>query len=202
MKKTSWLLLISIFAICLLAAYGGTLGQSGSKTMIRFLALGGFFLLCISLMLGPLAVLLPRIFADLLESRRAIGISAAIFIALHFMLAMMLYFGWNFDNVLGNFSLLIVVPAMIFLIPLTFTSSDWAIKKMGMKNWKLLQYLAYPLFILAFAHFLLEASGPAFLPPPFPAYNIAEAKMVGLGIITIILQIAGFATRRKRASKK
>lgn len=200
MKKTSWLLLITIFALALLAAYNGTLEQNGARTAIRFLALGGFFLLCLSLIMGPLAVLWPKMFIELIESRRAVGIGAFIFLSLHFILAFSLYFGWNFGFVTSDFALVLATPGMLILFALTITSCDWAIQKLGMKNWKRVQYFIYLLFAISFAHFLLKASGPAFLPAPFPAWNLAEATMVLLGIMAIILQIAGFLERQKRAS--
>ncbi|MFA5108748.1 MAG: ferric reductase-like transmembrane domain-containing protein [Candidatus Micrarchaeia archaeon] len=198
MQKTSWLMFIIVCALALLGAYQALIDQSAQRAVIRYMALSGFFLLCMTLIIGPLAVLFPQRFDAWVEPRRAVGLAAFVFIVLHLSLVMSLYFGWNFARVIANTGLAVATPAVIILFALTATSSDWAIKKIGFGKWKIIQEFNYAVFILVFAHFLIKASGPSVLPAGFPKWDWAELAMIGFGVATVVLQIAGFYARISR----
>ncbi len=88
MNKTDELFLAIIIVLAALAGYEALFPPPASTALIRFLALGGFFLVCAALSIGPLAVLSPKTFAAMMEPRRAVGIASFAFVLLHFLLVL------------------------------------------------------------------------------------------------------------------
>ncbi len=199
MQKPSFLFLLIAIGIALLAAYQPFIpALMPVSLIIRFLGMASFFLLCISLMIGPLAVLKPQTFAPLIESRRAVGITSFVFLFLHYMLVLALYFNFDFNALLAQFPLALAMPALWIMLIITLVSSDWATNKLGMGKWKTIQRFAYVAFLLGFAHFLLVSNGLYSRDGNAITVNFAEIALVALGTITVILQIVGFLTFRKR----
>lgn len=198
MQKPSFLFLLLAIGIALLGAYQATTDASAQTAIIRFLALSAFFLLSVSLMIGPLAVLRPHAFAPLIEPRRSIGLAAFAFAALHAILVMALYFGWDFAGAFSYQPNLVALPAILMLSALALTSCDYAVQKLGMGKWKTLQYFAYPAFVLTLAHFILKSNGLAAKQGVAAGSNLAEASLILLAGATLALQFAGFYVRCRR----
>lgn len=196
MNKVSALFLILLGAIALLAAYQAIFPVSSATAIIRFLGLAAFFLLCISTMIGPLAVLWPKAYVQLIEPRRAVGISVFVFALAHYLLVAALYFNFNFPLLTSFLPNQLGLMAFAILIALAATANDWAVKNLGSQNWKRLQQLVYLAFLLIFAHFLLIAQGTAELTGS--GYDLAQLALIALGIITIALQLAGAYVRISR----
>ena len=198
MQKQSFLSLLLLLGVALLAAYQGFSDVQAQMAIIRALALSAFFLLCVALMIGPLAVLRPQTFAPIIESRRSVGLAAFFLGALHVILVLALYFGWDFSMALSFQPNLLALPAFVILFALALTSCDFAVQKLGMAKWKMLQYFAYPAFVLLLAHFLLKSNGLFAKPGVASGLNLSEAALVLLAIAAIALQVAGFWVRLKR----
>ena len=198
MNRTSELYLAIVVAIALLAAYHATLGLQGAVAMVRFLGLTAFVLLCAALIIGPLAVLWPAQFAVLIEPRRAVGVSAFVFMLLHYLLVISLYFKFNFAMVLNNFPLAIQIPSMVIFLAMALTSTNWAVKTLGVAKWKTLHRFVYLGFALTLAHFLLKSNGLPFISQKAAGLNYAEVAVLLLGLATIGLQVAGFLAKSKR----
>ena len=185
----------------MLAANQAFSALPAQRAVVQFLGLSSFFLLCVSLIVGPLAVLKPAMFAQLIEPRKAVGIAAFVFTALHALFVLSLYFKWDLASVFAFFPLVIALPAFVILLALALTSSDWATKKLGMANWKLLHRFVYIAFALSMWHFVLQANG-LFSNPLIPGMvafsNLAEIALLLLGLATIALQAAGFYVYGKR----
>ncbi|MBM3229013.1 hypothetical protein FJZ26_01150, partial [Candidatus Parvarchaeota archaeon] len=164
---------------------------------VRFLGLGAFFLICVSLVIGPLAVLWPSAFGSIVESRRAVGISAFVFAALHSFIVLSFGLNWNFEVILSFFSFQLALPALVILLALALTSSDWVVRKLGFAKWQALHRLVYLAFVLLLGHFLIQATYGG------KQLNLAEMALVMLGALTVLLQVAGFvAFRRKKEAGK
>ena len=204
MHKQSFLFLLLLLGVALLGAYHALSGDSATVLAVRFLALSAFFLLCVSLMIGPLAVFWPHQFASLIEPRRAIGLAAFLFGALHILLTMSLYFNWNIGAAVSFLPNSIAAPAAVILLAVALTSCDFAVSRLGMAKWKSIQRLVYAAFVLLLAHFLLKSNGLFAKGDKIVPLNLAEAALLLLAAITIVLQIAGFYTRttRKADAKK
>ncbi len=199
-QKSSFLFLLILIGVALIGAYDAFFPLPASLIFIRFFALSALFLICVSLIIGPLAVIDIK-YASLIEPRRAVGITAFVFAAIHALLALDFTFGWNIGVALGFFPIMITIPAIIILLAMTLTSSDWAVKKMGMGKWKTLHYFIYPAFALLVAHFVLKSNGLLAKTKAGTFVNLAEAGVLILCAITVALQIYGFYLKRKRMMK-
>jgi len=202
MQKSSMLFLAILAGLALLGAYQAFVPAPFPATAaIRFLGLGAFFLLCVSLIIGPLAVLRPSQFASLVEPRRAIGLAAFAFLLLHYLLVASLYFKFDFSKIIALPPLAIALPALALFFIVALTSFDWAVSKLGMNRWKAIQRLTYIAFVLVFAHFILKANGLLSQDGKPLQPNLAEIALVFLGAATILLQVFAFFEYRKRKQK-
>jgi len=201
MIKASFLFLLLICAIALLGTYNALFPVPASTAFIRFFGLSAFLLLCISLMLGPLMVLWPSAFGALMEPRRAIGIASFVFVLLHLFVLVVERLGFDILAILGFSNIWISLSATIILLVLAITSSDFVVRTMGAGFWKNVQRLNYLAFVLSFVHFALNSNGIFINVRGKTFVNLAEVALVLLGIITVLLQLAGFILREKRKSE-
>ncbi len=196
MDKGSFLWMVMVAALAALAAYNALFDVPPSTAVARFLGLGGFLLLCASLMIGPLAIIAPKEFAILLAHRRAVGIASFAFVLGHFAISFLITYGGQLQSVLAIESGIYALLALVIFVVLAATSMDWAVK--NVPNWKNVQRLAYVAFIFAFYHFVMQANGLFTKVGRQTFVNISEIAMVGLGIATVALQAYGFYIVRKR----
>ncbi|WP_208996135.1 sulfite oxidase heme-binding subunit YedZ [Pseudovibrio ascidiaceicola] len=113
--------------------------------------------LVISLMITPLMFLTngQRWVRWLMARRRYIGVAAACYTALH--IAIYLLDKGSLGPILEDLVKIGIWTgwlASLIFIPLTVTSNDWSIARLG-SNWKGLQKLAYAAALLVFAHWVL-----------------------------------------------
>lgn len=200
MQKTSFLFLLILTGVALIGAYQALFPLPAGIVFERFFALSALFIICVSLMIGPLAIIDIK-YAPLIEPRRAVGISAFVFVAAHIILALDFMFSWNISAVLGYFPTQISIPAAVILLAMVLTSSDWAVRNMGMVSWKRLQIFIYPAFLLILAHFVLQSNGLFIKTQAGTFVNLAEVGVLALSFVTIGMQLCGFYLRRKRAAK-
>ena len=196
MQKGSFLFLLILCAVALLGLYHAASPLPGHIIFTRFFALSAYFLLCMSLVIGPLIILRPAVFGQLAEPRRAIGIACFVFVLLHILVLLALRYNWGIRQIL-NGDPLVSIPAALLLLALTLTSSDYAVKKLGPSLWKNVQRFNYLAFILVSVHFITKATGLPFISSG-KSLNLAESALLILGLMTVGLQIAGFIARRKR----
>jgi len=134
MKASSILSLGILICLILIGNYYTGIGSGFNSWIIRFSGIFAFFLLSLSLVIGPLAVFDFGRFGSLIKSRRYVGIASFVFLAVHFFFVMDAYFGWEFATVISNFDLLSGFIATVICVPLFLTSCDYAIKLFGMKT--------------------------------------------------------------------
>ena len=197
MQKSSMIFFLLLAALALLGAYYATIDAEQSQLLVRFLGAAAFLLLCVSLMIGPLFVFRPREFAQLVEPRRAVGLSAFVFVMMHGILVTALYFNWDVQAMLSFQPLQFGIAAALIILAIAAVSNDFALAKLG-KWWKKIQQLNYVAFSLALLHFFF-VSGLAGGPKPPSA---AIYFLLGMGILTIVMQVAGFLMRRNRDAPK
>jgi len=195
MKKTSFFLLLIVIAFALVSSYYATLNGSGASLFTRMLGMSAFMLLILSLIIGPLNLVWPHI-AELIETRRAVGLASFVFVLAHLLLVMMSYFSWDISRLISSPAPIFGTLATLVFIPLAITSSDYALRKLGIW-WKRIQRFNYLAFVFVLGHFLIQgkflggARGP----------NEMEWLFLGLAIVAIILQIRGFMIIRGRMQK-
>ncbi len=118
-------------------------------------------LLVLSLACTPIRILFR--FRPILRVRRALGLYAVMYIALHFLV----FVGWDYGfdlDLLGpaifeQRFVLAGLAAFLLLLPLAITSTKNWQKRLG-KNWKRLQRLVYLANGLAILHFLWLVKDP------------------------------------------
>jgi methionine sulfoxide reductase heme-binding subunit len=149
-----WLLIVPAFT-----------DQLGANPIERLLHISGeiaIWTLGAVLSLTPLRVLFPRsaIVNALNRHRRWIGVSACIYGLLHFS-CHVLYEG-DWDDLLQSFSKPFIwfgFAGLSILVLLALTSNNWAVRKLGGKNWKLLHRLAYVAAIVLLYHQSIAGKG-------------------------------------------
>lgn len=125
-------------------------------------------LLCISLMIGPIATLWKPI-SRFITWRREIGIWFGILALIHALLILNGWVRWDVMRFLGyeyipqldrqarlepgfGLSNLVGLFALLWALLLTVTSTNWAIKQLGSSAWKWLHSGAYVIFYLVSLH--------------------------------------------------
>jgi DMSO/TMAO reductase YedYZ heme-binding membrane subunit len=198
MHRQSMMFLLVLAALAALAVYEAMVPLPASTVFTRYLGIGSFFLLCVSLAIGPLSILSHKHFANLIEPRRAIGLAAFALVVGHVILAAGSEYGWQIGVMLSILPIQLSVPAAFLMMMLALTSSDYAVKTLGPALWKRVQMLNYVVFPLAFGHFLLSATGLFVQTAGGLFVNLAELSALIMGIAVVILQAWGFAARRRR----
>jgi sulfoxide reductase heme-binding subunit YedZ len=126
----------------------GTIAFATGKTTLR--------LLVITLAISPLRRIWPRL-SWLIKFRRLLGLFAFFYATLHMLTYVALYSGFNISRMLSDVAnrrfITAGAAAYLLLIPLAFTSTTWAIRKLGGKRWNRLHMLIYPAAILGVIHF-------------------------------------------------
>jgi methionine sulfoxide reductase heme-binding subunit len=121
-------------------------------------------LLILSLACTPISTYLG--WKDAVKLRRALGLYAFMYAAIHFILFVYVDFGLQFDLILREFVekryLWVGLPAFIILVALAATSFRWMMKRLG-KNWKRLHRLIYLGAILVVLHLAFVIKGDLFM---------------------------------------
>ncbi len=183
-----WFLII--IALTFLLINQAFIGLDSSIGIIRFFGLAGMLLISISLAIRPITLFFPK-WAELIEPRRAVGLSGFIFILAHAILVSAIYFGFDPNLMQGQINLMFGSIALVILIPVALSSTDVANRVLGNNKWKAIQRLTYIAFIFALIHFILTSM-------TLSSGNFASIFVLIIANITILLQIAGFVIKLKK----
>ena len=177
----------------------------GSLQIIRIEQAFGFIslgLLYCAVLISPLTKVFPHLPAKeaLIHARRAIGVSAFYFAALHMYLTFFKqlggFQGFPYLSPIYSTSVVLGFFALAVLCIMAATSLDVVVAKMGYKHWKLLHRLVYFASLAVLGHLLLIGphfdNGLTFL--GFLTYA-ATAFLVALEVLRIRL-----AVKNKKAS--
>ncbi|MBI3243893.1 MAG: sulfoxide reductase heme-binding subunit YedZ [Chloroflexi bacterium] len=112
-------------------------------------------LLVLSLACTPLNTVFG--FKEAIKVRRALGLYAFLYVALHFLTFIGLDYGFDlgliYEAIFEKRYALVGFAAFLILLPLAITSMQWWMKKLG-KNWKRLHRLVYVAGLLAVVHYV------------------------------------------------
>ncbi|OOY29925.1 protein-methionine-sulfoxide reductase heme-binding subunit MsrQ [Thioclava sp. F36-6] len=112
-------------------------------------------------LIGGLAITPARRFLgiNLIKYRRAIGLLAFFYVALHLIAWVVLDMGMLWAQAAADLIkrpyLLFGITAFVLLIPLAVTSNNASIRKLG-KNWRRVHMLVYPAVALGVIHYLWQ----------------------------------------------
>jgi sulfoxide reductase heme-binding subunit YedZ len=143
------------FAVLLVGFYTNNLTADPIREITLRTGKTALILLILSLAVTPLMIWLDWKF--LAPSRRPLGLYAFFYVCLHLFTFVYLDYGlqWAFivQGIVEKRFALVGFLAWLLMIPLAFTSTKWAQKKMG-RRWSQLHKLAYLIGILAIVHYV------------------------------------------------
>lgn len=133
----------------------GTLGPDPVKAIEHQTGLYALQLIIASLAVTPLRRFVGL---NLLKFRRAVGIMAFVYAALHLLTWVALDMAFHMSQALGDIVkrpyITLGMAAFLMLVPLVATSNDRALRKLGAARWRSLHRLAYPAALVAAVHFV------------------------------------------------
>ncbi len=140
-----------------LAATGG-LGVEPISALEQVLGETGLKMLIVGLMITPL-----RQFAgiNLIRVRRAIGLTAFLYITAHLTVWLVLdlqSFGRIWEDILKRPFITIGMVGFTLMIPLAVTSNNWFVRRLG-PMWRRLHKLVYLIALLGSVHFVMLRKG-------------------------------------------
>lgn len=153
-----------VFGICLLpliwlsyALLTDQLGANPIEAITRETGVWALRFIIVTLLISPLRKLTGR--NEFIRFRRMLGLFAFFYASVH----MLLYLGLDqfFDvqeiwlDIIKRPFITIGFISFILLIPLTITSTDKMIKRLGGRRWKKLHYLIYLIVVLSCLHFYM-----------------------------------------------
>ena len=164
--------------------YAGIMNQLGAdpmRALEQTLGLWALRFLVAALAITPLRQLLG---INLLRYRRAIGLLAFYYAALHLITYLVLDQGLDFAAIWADIVkrpyITIGMATFIILVPLAATSNNASIRRMGGQAWARLHRLAYPAAIGAVLHFVLVVKA---WPPEPLVYAAIVAALLGYRLV-------------------
>ncbi len=167
LKILTWIACLSPFALLVYEAVTNTLGPDPTSTITLTTGYNALLMLILSLAISPLRNLSPRL-SWLIKFRRLLGLFAFFYASLHLATYIALYM--NFDlsvfktDITKRRFIIAGFAAWSLLVPLAATSTTWAIRKLGGKNWNRLHKLVYLAAICAIVHYWWQVK-PGVLSP-------------------------------------
>jgi methionine sulfoxide reductase heme-binding subunit len=177
MKRTTLIVLkVVVWVICLapVATLGTGLVQNSlgaDPTAAIAFSTGNetLWLLTATLAITPLRQLFPRL-SWLIKFRRLLGLFAFFYVTLHMLTWAALYSGFDvhamLDDVVKRRFITAGAAAWVLLAALAATSTNWAIRKMGGKNWNRLHKLVYVAAALGIIHYWWQVKTGVLTPLP------------------------------------
>jgi len=183
-----------------------------------------YVLLLVTLILGPLAKLVP-VTRSWVKWRRQIGIWFALTASLHGFLILDGWARWSLRRFLGyefipqlgrevrlepgfGMANIVGVTALVLALVLAATSSDFALRRLGRPAWSWLHRLAQTVLVLSLLHgayFLFIHYTPSFHKAPIPSLDWFRMPFLLAGLGVIALQATAFmnaAVRTEPAAAK
>ena len=143
------------FAWLFAQALGNNLGADPAKTLERELGLIALQLLVAGLCITPLR----WVGVNLIKFRRALGLLAFFYVAVHLLTWMVLDLGLRWGQIIAELYkrpyIIIGMTAFVLMIPLAITSAQWAIRRLGPLRWRRLHMLTYVVGLLGALHFVM-----------------------------------------------
>jgi len=167
LKTLTWL---ACLAPILLLAYGAvtnTLGPDPTANIELTTGYDTLLLILLSLAITPIRKLAPKL-SWLIKFRRLLGLFAFFYGTVHLLTYVALYSNFSIPAMLDDIAkrkfITIGAITWLLLLPLAATSTNWAIRKLGGKNWNRLHKLVYLAAICGIIHYWWQVK-PGVLAP-------------------------------------
>jgi sulfoxide reductase heme-binding subunit YedZ len=199
LKTLVWLACLAPFCWLVWGAFTNNLGPNATGAIAYATGRTTLRLLAITLAISPLrrlgASLVPPVAAPLnglIKFRRLLGLFAFFYATLHMLTWVALYNNFDLQAMLADVArrryITAGMAAYLSLLPLALTSTTWAIRKLGGKNWRRLHMLIYLAAICGVAHYWWQMK-PGVLTP--------LAMTVVIAVLLLARPILAWFQRRK-----
>jgi methionine sulfoxide reductase heme-binding subunit len=156
LKTLTWIACLVPAAWLVWGAATNNLGPDATATIAFSTGLATLRLLTITLAITPLRRLWIG-FNWLIKFRRLLGLFAFFYATLHMLTWVALYNAFDLNAMLADVTkrrfITMGVAAYLLLLPLALTSTNWAIRKLGGKNWNRLHKLIYAAAVCGVIHY-------------------------------------------------
>jgi sulfoxide reductase heme-binding subunit YedZ len=156
LKTLAWLACLWPMGLLVYGAITNTLGPDPTAKIELTTGYNTLLLLILSLAITPVRRVIPKI-GWLIQFRRLLGLFAFFYGTVHLLAYVALYAGFDIRTMIDDIAkrkfITIGVAAWLLLLPLALTSTTWAIRKLGGKNWNRLHRLVYLAAVCGIIHY-------------------------------------------------
>jgi sulfoxide reductase heme-binding subunit YedZ len=167
LKVVVWVACLAPMTMLAFEAATNTLGPDPTARIALTTGYDALFLLLLSLTITPVRAFIPRL-SWLIKFRRLLGLFAFFYACVHMLTYVGLYSNFSVSAMLDDIEkrrfIKVGLIAWLLLLPLAATSTTWAIRKLGGKNWQRLHWLVYPAVFLGLVHYWWQVK-PGVLAP-------------------------------------
>ena len=194
LKTLTWIACLWLAARLVWGAVTNNLGPDPTARIAFSTGLATLYLLTLTLAITPLRRLWPRL-NWLIKFRRLLGLFAFFYATLHMFTYVALYSGFSVTAMENDIAkrrfITMGVAAYLLLVPLALTSTTWAIRKPGGKNWNRLHKLVYVAAICGVIHYWWQVKTGVLTPIPIT---------VVVGVLLLARPVIKLAQRLKTHS--
>jgi methionine sulfoxide reductase heme-binding subunit len=170
LKTVVWIGCLTPAAMAAYEAVTNTLGPDPTAELASITGLTALWMLAGGLAISPLRALVPQL-NWLIKIRRLLGLFVFFYATLHMLVWLGLYAGFDLKTMSTDLTkrrfIIVGMTTWLLLLPLTATSTTWAIRKLGGKNWNRLHMLVYVAAITAMIHYWWKVKIGVLSPAPF-----------------------------------
>jgi sulfoxide reductase heme-binding subunit YedZ len=170
LKTLVWIGCLWPLALLVYRVVTGSLGPDQTAEIASITGLSALWLLVATLSVSPLRALSPRL-SWLIQLRRPLGLFVFFYATLHMLTWLGLYAGFDLNTIKTDITrrrfIIMGVTTWLLLLPLALTSTTWAIRKLGGKNWNRLHMLIYVSAITAGIHYWWKVKTGVISPAPY-----------------------------------
>jgi len=167
LKTLTWFVCLWQFGLLVYEAVTNTLGPDPTANIELSTGYTTLLLIILTLAITPLRRLSPRL-SWLIKFRRLLGLFAFFYGTLHMLTYVALYAGFDVPTMITDIAkrrfITMGVAAWLLMLPLALTSTTWAIRKLGGKNWNRLHKLVYVTAVCGIIHYWWQVK-PGVLSP-------------------------------------
>ena len=156
LKTLAWLACLWPMGLLVYGAITNTLGPDPTAKIELTTGYNTLLLLILSLAITPVRRVIPKL-GWLIQFRRLLGLFAFFYGTVHLLAYVALYAGFDIRTMIDDIAkrrfITIGVAAWLLLLPQALTSTTWAIRKLGGKNWNRLHRLVYLAAVCGIIHY-------------------------------------------------
>lgn len=191
LKTLAWVGLLIPLSVLVYGAVTNTLGPDPTGEIADDTGQAALWMLAGTLAISPLRRLWSRL-GWLIQFRRLLGLFAFFYACVHMLTWVALYCNFSLHDMLADVLkrrfIAVGMITFLLLLPLAATSTTWAIRKMGGKNWNRLHKLIYLAAITATIHYWWKVKTGVLSPAPFT---------VVIAILLLARPVMAWAGRKK-----